>query len=419
MSPAMSNLRHLYAFRAVVETGSVSAAARAMHLSQPAITQAVAALEREFSTRLFGRTSRGMAPTEAGRVCAERVTRVLERIDDAVRSANPNVRGTRNTTHGITAGQLHALLVVIEAGGFGPAARAVGTTRATLHRAARELARRIGVPLFEATSHGLRATREALRLALQVQLAMAELAQARAELASLSGAERGETVIGAMPLARSRMVPEAILRFVARRPYHRVSILDGPYESLLDALRRGRADVLVGALRDAVPADLVQEFLFGDPLAIIVRRGHPLEKITHGGRRPPPLEALSEFAWIAPRQGSPLRRHFVRLLRSATGLAPAAPIECNSLIAARALLLASDRAMLLSSQQAQHELAAGEFVALPHPAGQVVREIGLTLRKDWRPTIAQADLLDTLRDVARSSATIDARTQEPKRISAQ
>jgi DNA-binding transcriptional LysR family regulator len=204
-----------------------------------------------------------------------------------------------------------------------------------------------------------------------------------------------------MPLGRSFMVPAAVLRFAARRPQHRVAILDGPYESLLDALRRGRADVLVGALREQIPPDVLQEPLFDDPLAIIVRRGHPLEKMSAGGRRAPPAEALVRFPWIAPRAGSPLRRHFERLFSGMTA-PPAAAIECNSLIAARSLLLRSDRAMLLSAQQAHHELAAGELVALPHPAGRVVRAIGLTLRRDWQPTAAQAELLDILREVAKS-----------------
>jgi DNA-binding transcriptional LysR family regulator len=406
MSRAISSLRHLYALRAVRETGSVSAAARVLHLSQPALTQAITALEVEFGARFFHRTAQGMEPTEAGRICAERLARVLERLEAAVIATNPQVRRSSSAARGITASQLHALVTVIEAGGFGPAARSVGMTRATLHRAARELEKRMSVTLFETTSHGLRPTREALRLALQVQLATAELAQARAEVASLLGTERGETVIGAMPLARSRMVPEAILQFASRRPHHRISILDGPYDSLLDALRRGRADVLVGAMRGQVPADVVEEVLFEDPLAIIVRRGHPLERMTLGGRQAPPVEALAEYAWIAPRSGSPLRRHFDRLFRGATRDPPAAPVECNSLVAARGLLLSSDRAMLLSSQQVHHEITAGELIALPHPSGQVVRDIGFTLRKDWRPTAAQADFLETLRETATRSPRI-------------
>jgi DNA-binding transcriptional LysR family regulator len=374
-------------------------------LSQPAVTQAIGSLEEDFGSPLFVRTMHGMELTEAGKLCATRVSSALERVEAAIAATTPQpqARGGASVTHGITARQLQALVAAVDAGGFGPAARLVGMTRATIQRAARELEQRIGVPLFEATSHGLRPTREALRLGLQVQLAIAELAQARAEVAAAAGAETGQTVIGAMPLGRSFMVPEAVLRFAARRPQHQVAILDGPYESLLDALRRGRADVLVGALREQIPPDVLQEPLFDDPLAIIVRRGHPLEKMSAAARRrAPPAEALVRFSWIAPRAGSPLRRHFERLFTGVSALPPAAAIECNSLIAARTLLLRSDRAMLLSAQQAHHELAAGELVALPHPAGRVVRAIGLTLRRDWQPTAAQAELLDILREVAKS-----------------
>lgn len=406
MTP-IPNLRHLSVFCAVARLGSVSAAARAAHLSQPAVTQAVGSLEEDFGSALFDRTVQGMELTEAGRLCVSRVASALQRLEAAVVAAAPQAQAQvgADVIHGITARQLQALVAAIDAGGFGPAARLVGMTRATIQRAARELEQRMGVVLFETTSHGLRPTREALRLGIQVQLAMAELAQARAEVAAAVGAESGHTVIGAMPLGRSFMVPETVLRFAARRPQHRVSILDGPYENLLDALRRGRADVLVGALREQIPPDVVQEPLFDDPLAIIVRRGHPLEKMSGGGRRAPPAEALVRFAWIAPRSGSPLRRHFERLFSGARSAPPAAAIECNSLIAARALLLRSDRAMLLSEQQARHELAAGELVALPHPAGRVLRAIGLTLRRDWQPTAAQAELLDILREVARSGRT--------------
>ena len=414
MSVRIPNLRHLWVFSAVARLGSVSAAARASHLSQPAVTQAIASLEREFDRALFARTARGMTPTEAGRLCAERVVRVLQRIVDALAAAASPAYRSRPPLHGITSGQLQALLAVVESGGFGAAARARDQTRATLHRAARALERRIGTPLFETTSHGISPTREALRLCRQLQLAVAELAQARAELAAIGGTGHGATVIGAMPLGRSFIVPETVLRFTARRPSHQISILDGPYDSLLDALRNGRADILVGALRESVPADIVQELLFEDPLAIIVRKGHPLAQMSRSGQRAPPPEALVRFPWIAPRPGSPLRRHFERLFRGTSGLAPAAAIECNSLIAARALLLRSDRAMLLSAQQAHHELAAGELTALPHPAGRVVREIGLTLRRDWRPTTAQAELLEILRGVGRGSLPFAERlTQGP------
>lgn len=206
------------------------------------------------------------------------------------------------------------------------------------------------------------------------------------------------------------IVPAAVLEFTERRPNHRVSVLDGPYESLLEALRRGRADVLVGAMRESVPDDVRQEHLFDDPLAIIVRAGHPLAK----AGRPPSIEALSAFPWIAPRAGSPLRRHYDDLFLP--GARPVAePVECNSLVTARALLVASDRVMLLSAHQVHHERRTGQLVALPHPRGLVRRPIGLTERRDWQPTEAQSDLLATIRRIVEMPAPAMSQRAAPSR----
>jgi DNA-binding transcriptional LysR family regulator len=195
------------------------------------------------------------------------------------------------------------------------------------------------------------------------------------------------------------LVARAVLEFAAQRPEHGITILDGPYESMLAALRRGAADVLVGALRDPLPhEDILQEHLFDDPLAIVVAAHHPL-----AGRGTPSGTALGRFPWIAPRRDSPLRRHFDALMARLPS-PPATPIECNSLVAARSMLLASERVMLLSEHQIRHELDAGELIALPHPFGPVSRAIGLTVRRDWHATEVQAQLIEGLRRHARAAA---------------
>jgi DNA-binding transcriptional LysR family regulator len=390
------NLRHFAVFREVARRGSVAAAARAVFVSQPAATQAVAAVEEFFGVRLFERKPTGMLLTAAGQTCLVRVERALEELRDGTPEAR-RPGPSAGLTRGITATQLAALIGVVGHGGFAAAARAVGTGRPTLHRAARALEDAIGAPLFERTSFGLRANRDGERLAEHAQLALTEIAQAKAELAAIEGIDTGRTVIGVMPLARSFLVPKAVLKFVSLYPSHTVSLLDGAYDSLLAALRTGAADFLVGALRNPAPAEsVVEEPLFDDPLAIVVRAGHPLAR-----QRAPGVRALARYPWIAPRAGSPLRRQFDELFAASLCPVPSGLIECNSLVAARAMLQHSDRVMLLSAHQVEQDLASGLLTTLPHPGGRVVRRIGLTLRRDWHPTPAQRELLSLLRDAAR------------------
>lgn len=63
----MDRVESLRLFLRVAETGSFSRAARAEKLGQPAVSKAVAALEGAWGTRLFTRTTRRVALTEAGR----------------------------------------------------------------------------------------------------------------------------------------------------------------------------------------------------------------------------------------------------------------------------------------------------------------------------------------------------------------
>jgi LysR family transcriptional regulator of gallate degradation len=405
---ATPNVRHLMLFDQVVRRGSVSAAARAAHLSQPAVTQAVAQIEAALGARLLHRSYSGLELTGAGRAAAQRVDRALGMLREALGAVRrrSDDAAYEDVMRGITSTQLKALIAVVEEGAFARAARRAGRARAAVHRAARQLERSLGTELFEVTSFGVRPTREAEKLALRTRLAFAEIAQAQAEVAAAQGTGSGSTVIGAMPLARSVLVARAVLEFAAARPEHGISILDGPYESMLGALRRGSADVLVGALRDPIPyEDIVQEHLFDDPLAIVAGAQHPL-----AGRGAPTLAALSRFPWIAPRRDSPLRRHFDALVGRLNVKRTVAPIECNSLVAARSMLLASDRLMLSSEHQIHHELATGQLIALPHPFGTVVRSIGLTLRRDWRPTQVQAQLVEGLRRHARAASSYQARS---------
>lgn len=398
------NLRHLQCFREIVRLGSLSAAGRSVHMSQPAVTQALTGLETQFGARLLTRRSGGVTLTPAGEICATRVDRALTQLREAILETRG---GDRNdAARSVRARQLDALSAVVEFGNFSVAAKARRTAQSNVHRSARGLERTLGVPLFEKTSYGVTPTREAERLARRVRLAFGELSQARAEILALQGAESGRTVIAALPLARSYLVPAALLEFSQANPHHGVEVIDGTYANLLAGLRAGDADVLIGALRDPVPAtDVIQEHLFDDPLAIIARANHPL-----AGRRPT-VASLRKYQWIAPRRGSPLRAHFDALLASKGMELPDPALECNSLAAARAFLLESDRLMLLSAHQIHYEMAAGLLVALPHPSGHVMRPIGLTLRRNWRPTPVQERLLAVLRRVARAAAASHARVK--------
>jgi DNA-binding transcriptional LysR family regulator len=74
----------LATFLAVVQHGRISAAARAVHLSQPAVTARVRRLEESVGAPLLVRSVRGVEPTPAGRRLAERAREVRRLLEEAL-----------------------------------------------------------------------------------------------------------------------------------------------------------------------------------------------------------------------------------------------------------------------------------------------------------------------------------------------
>src|SRR5215210_510965 len=77
------DLRQLTCFERVAELGSMSRAAEALHLVQPAISQQIALLERQVGLRLFHRGPRGVRLTEAGEALLPYARRVLTEVERA------------------------------------------------------------------------------------------------------------------------------------------------------------------------------------------------------------------------------------------------------------------------------------------------------------------------------------------------
>jgi molybdate transport repressor ModE-like protein len=81
----MLDVRRMKVLREVVSSGSFSAAAEALHLSQSAVSQQIAALEREVGMPLLERTSGGPKLTAAGETLMEHGDAVIARLDEAER----------------------------------------------------------------------------------------------------------------------------------------------------------------------------------------------------------------------------------------------------------------------------------------------------------------------------------------------
>jgi DNA-binding transcriptional LysR family regulator len=392
VAPFDLNLRHLRALSAIVARGSMSAAAEAVSLSQPALTQGLSKLEKQVEVQLFERRPGGMVPTAEGKVFAERARAAFFHLGAASRAiARSGARGFARPEQLMTATQLHAFLSLADAGSFLGAAQTTGLSQPALHRAVRDLEQLGGVPLVERRGRGVALTAAGRRLARGVRLAAGEIGAAIVETQPDSGMT-GRITVGAMPLSRAHLLPVAIARLAKLAPRATIDVVEGSWRELVEPLRDGVLDLMVGALREEPPPDLAQVPLMDDPLVVVGRGGHPL------AGREPTGEELARYPWIVGRMGTPLRAHWEQLFDGA-GL-PDAPIECGSVMVIRGILQESDFLTLLSPDQIALEVDNAILAQIGGPREGTTRTIGITTRASWRPTEMQARFVSLVQEAA-------------------
>lgn len=113
----MAELEHLRIFVAVAEAGGLASAARRLHVSAPAVTRAIAALEQRLGARLLHRTTRLVRLTEAGERFLHDTRRILAELEEAeasVRGAHIEPQGELAVTAPVMFGRMHLAPVLLQ-----------------------------------------------------------------------------------------------------------------------------------------------------------------------------------------------------------------------------------------------------------------------------------------------------------------
>lgn len=401
--PLVDQLKSLRALCAVAATGSTVAAAGALHLSQSSVVRAIQMLEREVAGTLFERSGRGMVATALGQALALRAARglaQLAQVDAPVRRGHaPEMLAWTSSrlAAGVGARHLKVLLSLARTNTETASARELGISQPAVHQALTQLEHMAGLPLFLRARKGLRLTEAGEATLKAFKLAWAELQQAGDELAARRGVVQGRLVIGTLPFSTGHLLSVAVDYVLQSHPGLAITIVDGTYEALLRQLREADIDLVVGALRPALPGpDLQQETLFLDRLAVVARAAHPLAQRQRLG-----WKDLHGAAWIMPMPNTPAQVAFEQALKVAGIPIPADALRVNSALMMQALLARSDRLALMSPRHLQDEIRAGLFMELPVPVQHEPRMIGLVRRSTYLPTPAALAILDALRGVAR------------------
>ena len=382
-----ASIRHLKVFERVAHLQSVRRASEECHLSQPAVTQAVAKLEKQLGETLLDRRASGSYLNKYGVIFHRRIQRFFAQIEAAlVELGVPNGEAqVSRVASRINWSQIRGLVSIVENGSFAHAAAALHVSQTSLHRGARELERTLRTALYVQTASGIMATPAAAQCARKLKLALREVQWAVDEVDAAKGNFGGEIVIGAMLLAGSVVLASVLNEFASEYPNANIRVLNGNAEDMLRYLRSGDVDFVVGLLRDPTPDDLIVEALAETPYVIAARHGHPLLEKTSIT-----LDDLAAYDWVIGTPGAIRRSRFEQIF--AGRRRPQTRIATCSVPTIRLLLENSNRLTLLTSYELMFEddaLTAVPFGPLDPPPS-----IGLTMRMNWLPTQLQVNFLD-------------------------
>lgn len=283
---------------------------------------------------------------------------------------------------GIKLRHIRAFLDAAEEGGIAAAARRQRISQPALSKTLAELEAMLGATLLIRRGRRSYLSPAGEGFRRHALLAVQELETAAA---IVQGARAGDTVtIGALPTVAGSLVPETALEFGRRRPGTRISVVTGPNLYLLDRVRAGTIDLMIG--RMPAPREMPGlrfDYLYEEPVVLAARRGHPLAGTD-------PAEALRMAPLILPPRNAIIRA-IVDDYLIALGIAePNCPVETVSLATGIALLEQSDMLWFISRGVIARELAAGHVVTLPISARFMSGAVGLTMKREAqdRPDIA-------------------------------
>ncbi len=382
-----ASIRHLKVFESVARLQGFHRASEERHLSQPAVTQAIAKLEEQLGVPLLVRRASGSQLNKYGVIFHRRIHRLFSQIEQALAELGvpENPIPLPHIASRISRSQIRSLIAVVENGSFAQAARVLETSQAVLQRSARDLERTLRTPLYVETTSGIVVTQTAAAFARNLKLALREIDWGVDEVQAARGSVGGEIVVGATLLAGNVALASVISEFASEYPKAGVRILNGSADDMLEKLRAGDVDVVIGLLREPKWTGFVHKPLAETPYVVVARHGHPLTE-----KRRVTLDDLRDFDWVIGIPGSSRRARFERLFSDRSR--PQARIETCSLPTMRLLLMQSDCLTLLTSYDLMYEEDA--LTSVPFGPLEPAPCIGLTMRENWLPTQLQASFIE-------------------------
>lgn len=304
-----------------------------------------------------------------------------------------NQQALAGFVRGVQLRHLRCLVAVAQERHLARAAERLRLSQPAVSKTLAELEALAGMRLVERGRRGAQLTGAGEQLLAHALRVLESIDEAAHSLAPTAEARTPRLRVGALPSLAPALLPEALADFHARRPGVQVQLQTNANAPLLDALRAGELDLALGRMSEpARMAGLTFELLYMEPLALLVRAGHPL-----AAQSAPSMQAVLACPLVVYSEGT-TPRHATESFLSGFGLRlPAARTETLAVAVARLVVQGSDAVWFTPLGAAWDDLQSGRLVRLKIAAQGTEEPAGLLLRSAVAPSAALQDFIACVR----------------------
>jgi LysR family transcriptional regulator, pca operon transcriptional activator len=295
---------------------------------------------------------------------------------------------------------LQCFLAIAQHRSVGAAADSLAITQPALSKTLRELEDALKVRLFNRDRKGMLLTRFGEVFLQHAAASVASLRQGIDSIKLAGGASGLDVSVGTLPTMAASVMPTAVQIFKQEAAATTVRVVTGEHAQLLDLLRLGELDLVVGRL--AQPDSMVGltfEHLYSESLVVVVRKGHPLSK-----SRRFRLAMITDYPIMLPHSGTTIRHEMERFLH-ANGISKLGNVvDATSIAFGRSYTRMTDTVWFAARGIVEPDLHAGVLVELPADTQAMQGPVGITLRDDREPNAAAALMLQSVRKAVKRLA---------------
>lgn len=292
---------------------------------------------------------------------------------------------------------LHCFVAVAQEQNLGKAANKLKLTQPAISKTLAELEELTQSHLFERGRHGAMLTPQGEVFLTHAVKVLETLNLAGKAVRGNASPSVTTLYVGSLPTVAQEVLPRALGKLQERYPQTRIVVNTAVNTTLLSQLKAGELDVAIGRMADpAMMVGLSFELLFVEPLVLVTRPGHSLNRTT------PSLEKVLNYPLIVSPPGTTPRHTLESFVQSRGLQLPEQRIETMSVSLARLMVQQFDYVWCVPAGAIRDDLDRGILRKLKLSTQGTEEPVGLLTRSDSQHSSLLAALLAAIREAAAS-----------------